>query len=833
MANDVLELFSFEIDTTVLDVENVFYLQFPISWKNFIEKDRDYYKLKVKPTNLGKKIQAVFPTIFNVSWKNDEPWLLADKVVDPEIIKIICLNWFAKESDCTVEELPFEIQHVPLIWKSGRMGDLYKEYKKDEWKYGWIPGLMARKFASESRNLILSNGTNRHLNFHHVYFNGNHECMSKPVKNKEKSGAFSYVIRFSLKNRGGLPEPSILNVSFGIRRILQKGIKKLNDIHYKRKGSILISIKDPFTSDSLQTLSYAQLKYKKQSGQVAWAKGTDALFADLLGCSFQPEQVLKNPTIYMESTNPSAFAVYSDLIFTSKYNLSKVVNGIGLPEKWALFELVKNTFEELSPLKTCANILSRNDSIGNDRFPLRHSFAPGSMLRLEIWGEEDLYHQVIKTFLTEEIIFDNFDGTYRLNAEPALNLKIVTRHTGKLAEALESGQDSKAYDKRVRWIEKMAASEKGADLPTMSLVEIGIKDQYESGTDPKKADRDGLALAGQVSQFIYPLDSKETEKKAKSRIVNSFYDLLMDHGFLPARASNLNEDKIYLGIGMIKGTPKGSKKEVFLPVVTRLQQNEVKVRLFGKNDWLSVNEALIASGKLTLSSLLDRATMYNDSHKRYMSFFKRTIENCLVQSNSNIVILVDAKLRNQKWAELTNPLLDYSHFPFSLEHPDATQRIRVIRVNTTDDVPQFRINPNGVVKENRNQGLFKDTAGIYYSIGQRPDNIRSPLEIQKFDNPLKQILHQRPVELIPLGTMNLEERDFLATWSHHMRKLNIAYPFHTILPYPLDIMKSIKKYMTVLEVEYEDNDPDVFEDWIIDDGNAQLAFSFSEQHLSY
>ncbi|WP_284035632.1 DUF3962 domain-containing protein [Neobacillus sp. 114] len=828
MANDVMELFSFEVDTTVFETEEVFYLHFPVSWRNFLEIDKDDYKLKWKPKNLGKKLQGVFSTIFHVSWKANEPWLLADKKVDSEIIKLICLNWFAKENDCTVKELPFEIQNSPLIWQSSRMGDLYKEYKKDEWKYGWIPGLMARKFASEPRNLKLSNGTNRNLIFHHVYFNGNHECMSKPVKNKEKSGAFSYVIRFSLKTRGGLPEPSILNVSFCIRRILQRGIKKLNDVHYKRKGSILISIKDPFTSDCLQPLSYAQLKYKKQSGQVAWAEGTDALFADLLGCPFQPEQVIKDPMVFMESTNPSAFAVYSDLIFTSKYNLSKVVNGIGLPEKWALFDLVKDIFEELSPLKPCTNILSRNDSIGNERFPLRHSFAPGSILRLEIWGEEDFYHQAINTYLLQEIIFENVDGTYRLNAEPAINLEFVSRHTGKLAEALDSGQDSKAYDKRVRWIEKMAASETGNDLPTMSLVEIGLKENYESGTDPKKADRDGLAFAGRVSQFIYPLEHEEGEDKAKSRIVNSFFDLLMDHGFLPARASNLNEDTIYLGLGMIKGTPKGRKKEVFLPVVTRFHQNEVKIRLFGKNEWLSVNEALLASGKLTLSSLLDRAKKQNDSYKRYMSFFKRAIENCLVESESDIVILLDAKLRNQKWAELTNPLLDYHKLPFTLEHPDATERIRVIRVNTTDDVSQYRINPKGIVKENRNKGLFKDTAGIYYSIGQRPDNMQSPLRKQKFEYPGEQILHQRPVEFIPLGTANQEERDLLATLTHHMRKLNIAYPFHTILPYPLDIMKSIKKYMTVLVDEYEDNDPDVFEEWIYEDENAQFAISFSE-----
>lgn len=831
MANDVLELFSFEMDTTVFETERVYYLNMPVCWRNFIEKDKVSYKLKVKPSNLGKKLQAVFPTIFHVSWKNNEPWILADKEVDSDFIKLLCLSWFAIESDCAVEELPLEIQQATLKWQSATMGELYKEYKKEEWMFDWIPGLMARKFALMPRNLILSNVTNRELTFQHVYFNGNHECMSNPIKSKEKHGAFSYVIRFSLKTRGGLPEPSILNVNMGIRRILQKGINHHYDIHPKRKGSILISLENPFSQGDSQTHSYTQLKYKKQqNGQVSWVDGADNLFADLLGLQFQPEQILKDPMKYMESTNPSAYAVYSDLIFSSKFNLSKVVSGIGLPEKWALFDLVKNTFQELKPINTCVNIMSRKNSIGNERFPLRHSFAPESMLSLEIWGGEDFYHQAIKTFLSEEIIFDNMDGTYRLNAEPAVNIKITICNSEKLAEALDSSHDTRAYEKRVRWIEKKTATEKSECLLTMALVEIGLKDDYQTGTDPKKADRDGLARADRVSQFMYPLDPLEKEGKEKSRIVNSFFDLLTDHGFLPARANNLNENIIYLGLGMIKGNAKGYRnKDLYLPVVTRLYKNEVKLRLFGNSDWISINEALLASGKLPLSSFLDRPKKDNDSVQRYKSFFKRIIDKCLEENEVKIVIMIEAKFRNYSWKELANPNIIQSGLPFVMDHSKEYSRVKVVRVNTTDDVPQYRINPDGIVRVNRNKGLFKDTFGIYYSIGQRPDNMQSPLGKQKFDNPKEQMLHQRPVELIPLGTTNQEERDILATWTDQMRKLNIAYPFHTILPYPLDIMKSIKKYITVLNDEYEDNDPDIFEDWLYEDENDQLSFSFIEQ----
>lgn len=65
-----------------------------------------------------------------------------------------------------------------------------------------------------------------------------------------------------------------------------------------------------------------------------------------------------------------------------------------------------------------------------------------------------------------------------------------------------------------------------------------------------------------------------------------------------------------------------------------------------------------------------------------------------------------------------NPNLDFRHFPFHLEHPEAEKRIKVVRVSTEDDVSQYRINPNGNIEVNRNQGLFKDNSSdIYYSVG--------------------------------------------------------------------------------------------------------------------
>lgn len=73
----------------------------------------------------------------------------------------------------------------------------------------------------------------------------------------------------------------------------------------------------------------------------------------------------------------------------------------------------------------------------------------------------------------------------------------------------------------------------------------------------------------------------------------------------------------------------------------------------------------------------------------------------------------------------------------------------------------------------------------------------------KFNSPNKHFLHQRLIEIIPLGATELEEHEQLANLVYQMRRLNIAYDAHTIFPYPLHIVNSLKKYMTFLNSEFE------------------------------
>lgn len=165
-------------------------------------------------------------------------------------------------------------------------------------------------------------------------------------------------------------------------------------------------------------------------------------------------------------------------------------------------------------MNTCENILSKNkDSLGKNVLPLQHAYSPDTKICFEFWTSKELYDQAIKTYLKETILLQNSDGTYRLNAEPALDVDILFKDSTMLASALEPTNIEKAYHHRVRWIHKVIGPIEEQSQLTMALVEIDKKDKYDEKTDPKSANRIGLANTNRISQFIYPFEKDESENQ--------------------------------------------------------------------------------------------------------------------------------------------------------------------------------------------------------------------------------------------------------------------------------------------------------------------------------
>lgn len=818
---DKLELFSFELDERIFEDEKIYYLNLPPSWQGFLDNKKtgkNRYQLSIRPSKLGKKLQALFPSIVIVSWKSNTFWLVSDQKINTTILKDICLYWFANEENCLVNELPENMVEESLEWNVTSMKAFQADFPY--LKYNWIPALMARRFASMPQVVSIKDGFEGNLELRHVYFNGIHECVSKPIKRTEQLGAFSYVFQFKYKTRGLQPERGILNVSIGTRRYLQQPIRSVYDISQQNKGSILLAIKNTFYKNA-EIQPFIQLKFERRGRQLKWAAGEDSLFLDVLGETLELKQILEDPLIFMEAPNPKALVVYSDLVFTSQYNLSKVGGGIGLPEKWALFDYFKEVFSDLKPLALCKKVnIKRSRLLGKQLFPLKHYYNEDQTIQIEIWNKGNIKEEVLSALKDNQVIFDcEEEDIYLLNSEPRIKLQFSNKDSRNIVHALETDKyKDKAESYHIRKIEKYLSIQEPTEKIILSLIEIDVKNTWDKGTDPKQAIRIGFAKNGRITQFIYPKEATESSSKRASRILNSIYDLLTDIGFLPAKVNNFDWKRPIISLGLINA---GYGR--FLPVMTKFNQGQLRVKLFGQIDWELLQETLVQSTSISKSKLI-RNTSENRS--RLHSFFKRGINEILEQTNDNILILFDAPIRNW-WKDVRNGDLKLDKVPIKLDNLENMERVRVVRINQTDEIPQYRINPKGEVKVNQYKGLFKDSAGIYYSVGSRPDNMMSTaIAEQKYYSPRKQFLHQRLVELIPLGTEDVQEREELAVIVEQLREFIIAYNFHTVYPYPLHMLRSIRKYMNLSGSGYYDSE---FDERIIENEDSQLEYNFNHQ----
>lgn len=822
----MLELFSFTLDQTAFSDKKVYYMELPKSWRGFTWKCyEDKKKYSVKPSKFTDKLRAVFPMVFYTNWKAGQPWLLADETVDAKLIQQLGLAWLAGEQKCSIEELADELRDAPVVWQEARMEELLAEYGGEDWRFKWVPALMARAFSKEKKELTLINSRNepftQSLRFYHVCFNNNHECMSEPVQGKGAVGSFSYVIRFFYHTRGTLPEHGILNVKIGMRRFLEKSIDEVKkEINYQKAGTILIGLKNVFYKQSnIQTLS--QWKYRNNGKKISWTSYSgDEAFADFLIKDLHPEAILQDPLSYREETADSkCFVVFNDLVFRNKY-LNKVNHGIGIPEKYALYQLVKETFPQLETLAKLEKINQRpRRKVGDSSFYI-HPHTVGDKIQCEVWHQagSQLMTDLINELIQEKIIVvDKATNAYKLHADKDVAIEFIAHDARDIIQSLnieKYGDDAYLYHERT--IEnKLFTLEKNRNI--ISLIEIHPKESYQSEkADPKKAIRTAFAKNNRLTQFIY---SENEATGYKHRLKKSFLDLLADTGFVRAAAKQLIDNKIIFGFDMITNNGR------YFPVVYRMYEGELKVKLFGTDVWHSLSNALLQANQVQESDFFQLKYKSNEEKKeireRIKAFYERSLASIQSVTTEEVLVIVDVKLR-KFWYSFANPALQLTELP-SIKYPAIFKdKVKVIRYNQSIEVPQYTVHPEGGWRPNQHAGIFTDETGIFYSVGARPDNMQYPInKALKYEQPSSLFLDQRLLEIIVMNETDEEKRRAYAMLTNDLRRMNVTFDQHTIKPYPLHLTSAIKKYMTFIDEAYARGE---FDEQVLDTTASQLQF---------
>src|SRR5690625_184910 len=204
------------------------------------------------------------------------------------------------------------------------------------------------------------------------------------------------------------------------------------------------------------------------------------------------------------------------------------------------------------------------------------------------------------------------------------------------------------------------------------------------------------------------------------------------------------------------------------------------------------------------------------------AFYYRVYIDTLKQYSDNINIFVHARLRRFV-PDFQNGTINIGQLPLKAKHDLIKERVNFVRMSNLDDVPQYRVNPKGIVRPNVYSGLYCDSKGIYYSISQRPDSAPKNTGLLKYNSPGTFISMRRLLEIIPLRNLDLDQRDESTYLTYQMRLLKLGYDVHTNLPYPLHMLQAVKKYIQGDSHYYDKRD--VEGEYIVTD-DGQFAFNF-------
>ncbi|SNS69846.1 protein of unknown function [Anaerovirgula multivorans] len=796
--SQMLQLHQFEINqNNILDRELYVY-SWPEKLINIVLNSNNGVKLKYPIRNLSElitlAIDYVIYTRNNV--RLDRYWIFSLKEISAETVTSLIQEWLLVNEikSLSISELRIE-NPVKITTK-----DLFDEpYKYDI--FGLIPQLYNFEFCSHKIEMPSLN--NRELEFLPVIGTKREAlAISKtfdyPVK-KTDVERFSYAITSRLVYNREFPDKMFLNIYTGIKVWVCKplvNIQKLkNFIPGKHSSSVYIYKENEYLNNKRKKL--VELMYiRDEKNHYKFNEFADSIFANLLKLDLF--EAITNPNEHSDFASSDSNDI---ILLTNNKVTEKVQYGAGLPERLDIFNAFKALFPDLivreligvahvngraitKKKKSLEDIEGLNNQYDDLEFIDTKSdksfyenppvFIPHEdKIIIEIFTSNDRLIDAFIEFAVKILSLNMPIDKYNYRSCDGYEVEFVTRNENICRGLTKAEQKNRNLRKNE--IKDLLKSDNYDSKHIISLIDIEafhlsgedkVRDQ-----DPKKIIRSAFKDQGRVTQFINGFEKED--KDDKYRLVSSLYDLFSAAGFMDYEYFKHGFDsQVFLGLSTCK-----SSRGNFI-VLSKIENGQVTYKVCGlsDNEWLPLSGLLPKLQWYTLKNIeglkidkglfqqwiTDQLNSLNDYSKEYLFYF-------------------DASLRRSYWPFAMNSDLKVENL--RLVNPE---NFKLIRVNTTSEVPEYNIfkDANDTEGINRNQGLFSNDYKVFYSVGARPDTIRVNKKETKITDATKMITKQRIVEFVIL-TDDPEENLLLAAKSHALRKLNLTFDFSTKYPLPL------------------------------------------------
>lgn len=249
----------------------------------------------------------------------------------------------------------------------------------------------------------------------------------------------------------------------------------------------------------------------------------------------------------------------------------------------------------------------------------------------------------------------------------------------------------------------------------------------------------------------------------------------------------VSESDILLGINMI--STSNNEKRIG---ISKIENGVTYIKLYPDKNWVEIKDYIYLISKKVLRNTKIKIDKFTKPQ------IEQWIEDVIVDEMSlgkMVYCFVDCVLRNNGWSYITNN--KFLRFD-SLIIP-GKERLRIIRINSTDEVPDYYIE-NNKGKINKNKGIFKSDKNTYYIIGSRIETDSGiSMKWTKMDAPCKPLRRPSLYEVNIQGAITEEERDRIIVMTQNLRKMNITYNNESSAPLPLYCLGRLSEYLIAEE----------------------------------
>ncbi len=812
--NQMLQLHQFEINQNNIIDRELFVYSWPEKLINIVLGANDGMNLNYAIRNLSGiislSIDNVIYTRNNIrreqKCKSDKYWIFSLKEISLETVASLIQEWLLISNIKSLAIDDLRIENPNRITTS----DLFEvPYKFDI--YGIIPQLYNFEFCCHK--ISMPSLENRELEFFPVIDTKRESTaisntFDYPIK-KNDVERFSYAITFSLVNNREFPDKLFLNLYTGIKvwvcRPLVDITRSKNFIKSRHSSSVYVYKENEYLNNSRKKL--IGLMYTRDNkSYFKFSETADFILSKQLKLNLFA--AITNPNEFSNFSSPDASDV---VLLTNNKVTEKVQYGAGLPERLDVYNAFKILFPNLNVReligvaqvkgesvnkrrKSLEDIQGLNDQFDNLEFIDTKSdksfyenppvFIPyEDKIIIEIFSNNDRLIEAYIEFAVKILSLNLPIDKYNYRSSDGYRVEFVPRNA-YISRGL-SKLEQKNLSLRKNEIKELLENDTYNSKNVISLIDIEafhISSENEiQNQDPKKIIRSAFKDQGRITQFINGFENED--KDDKYRLVSSLYDLFSAAGFMDYEYFNHGfKDQILLGLS----TAKNSRGKFI--VLSKIEKGQVCYKICGLSDkeWLPLSGLLPKLQSYTLKNIenlridkglfhqwvIDQLNELKDDNKEYLFYF-------------------DASLRHPYWPFAMNGDLNIKNLKIV-----NLERFKFIRVNTTNEVPEYNIFKDEKDTEgiNRNQGLFSNDNHVFYSIGARPDTIQTRTDATKITNATKMIVKQRIVEFVILND-DVEENMLLAAKSHALRKLNLTFDSSSKYPLPIYVNDRFGEYL--------------------------------------